>query len=259
MAHILVHQQQTHRSPNISIHPTTSTKNDSKLPMPHSVDERLFLQGPTDILNFIKRFASEPQMTKCQTQSTNSHTHLSKFTLSEPVSNSCGPVTQPENEENLLEDIYLNCDKLQPVPICLNEDFNSDKIDNIIMVPSNPSPSSLSEQTTMNDEDDASPSINNNESHPEQRHFRRRKRRSSLTKNSLSIDDTQSTVDLLEKLDINQEQSQHIEGKTDDHTEVTNAIETKTSENDESNGTVIDDNEKPAPVSRYRGRSKFFH
>ena len=113
----------------------------------------------------------------------------------------------------------------------------------------NPTSLLLSEQeqqTASNDEDtlyDISPSINNNDLQCE-RHFRRRKRRSSLTKTSQSSDDTQSTVDLLEKLDINQQQSQDNEGKTDDHTEETNAIETKTSENGESNGTVTDDNEK---------------
>jgi hypothetical protein len=262
MAHILVHQQRTHRSSNISIHPTTSTKTDSKLPMTHSVDERLFLQDSTQLINLLTRFASEPHMSKCQTQSTNSNGHFSKFALSTPVSNSYEPVTKSENEEIFLEDIYSNCDKLQPVSISLNEDFNSDKTDNITIVPLNPTSLLLSEQeqqTASNDEDtlyDISPSINNNDLQCE-RHFRRRKRRSSLTKTSQSNDDTQSTVDLLEKLDINQQQSQDNEGKTDDHTKETNAIETKTSENGESNGTVTDDNEKSAPVSRYRGRSKF--
>ena len=66
-------------------------------------------------------------MSKCQTQSTNSHGHVSKFALSTPVSNSYEPVTKSENEEIFLEDIYSNCDKLQPVSISLNEDFNSDK------------------------------------------------------------------------------------------------------------------------------------
>lgn len=276
MAHILVHQQQTHRSSNISIHPSTSSSSssqkESKLSMTHSVDERLFLPDSSQIIHLLTRFASEPHISKYQTQSTNSHGYFSKssgvFTLSKPVSNSFGQVTKPENEEIYLEDIfYLNCDKIQPVSTSLIDDLNSDKTDNITTtIVLN---QSSEQRITTNDEVknqqvdddslfDTSPSINNNDLHCE-RHFRRRKRRSSLTKTPLSIDDTQSTVNLLEKLDINQQQSQEIYGnlevKANDNTQDTNVIETKIPKNGESNETVVDD-EKPAPVSRYRGRSR---
>jgi hypothetical protein len=271
MAHILV-QQQTHRSPNISIHPTTSSQKDSKLPMTHSVDDRLFLKDSTCLLHLLTRFASEPQISKYPTQSTNTNGHFSKsspvvLALSPPpVSNQCLQVDQSDKDEIHFDDIfYLNCDKIQPVSTSLTEDFNSDKTDNITTI-TDP----LSEQiATINADDvksqqlnedilfDTSPSINNNDI-PCERHFRRRKRRSSLTKTSTTNDDTQSITDLLEKIDINHEQSQkvneNLELKPDDNKQHTNIIETKTSENQESNKTVVDD-EKPASLSRYRGRS----
>jgi hypothetical protein len=105
---------------------------------------------------------------------------------------------------------------------------------------------------------DTSPSLSNNDTHSE-RHFRRRKRRSSLTKNSILCDDTQSTTtDLLEKLDINQEKSQEINEtlqlKPNDQKHDTNSTEIETSKKEESNETIVEDG-KSAAVSRYRGRS----
>lgn len=270
MAHMLV-QHQTHRTSNISIHRSTSSQ--KELPMVHSVDERLFLPDSTQLLNLLTRFASEPHMSKYHTQSINSNGHISNspvvFALSSPVSNTFLQVDEPEDGEIPLDDnIYLNCDKFEPVSTSLKEDLNSDNIDNVITTSTLPNLSSeqiipinddLKSQQL--DEDillDTSPSINGNDIHNE-RHFRRRKRRSSLTKNSISLDDTQSTVDLLEQININSQQSQEInenlELKPDDNKQETNIIETNTSENQESTETVIDD-EKPASLSRYRGRSK---
>jgi hypothetical protein len=270
MAHILVHQQ-THRSSNISIHQSNSTQKDSKLPMTHSVDDRLFLHDSTRLLNLLTRFASEPQMSKYHTQSTTTNGHFSKtngvFALSSPVSNPCLQVNEPEKDEIHFDDIfYLNCDKIQPVFTSLTDDLNSDKTDNIITI-INPSsePIIILDDDVKNqelDEDilfDISPSINFNDPHCE-RHFRRRKRRSSLTKSSTSIDDTQLTIDLLEKLDINQQQSQEIDENfqlkqhDDNNKQNTNIIETKTSKNEECNEAIVGD-EKPTTTSRYRGRS----
>ena len=170
----------------MSIHPSTSTQKESNLPMTHSVDDRLFLQGSTQLFNFLTRFSSEPHMSKCHTSATNSHGHFSKssgvFALSTPVSNGFVQVTEPDNEEIHFEDIfYLNCDQIQPVSISTIDDFDSDKIDSIST--STPSPSA--EQTTtidavkhqQLDEDnliETSPTVNNHDL-PCERHFRRRK------------------------------------------------------------------------------------
>jgi hypothetical protein len=273
MAHMLVHQQ-THRSSNISIHRSTSSQKESPLPMVHSVDERLFLHDSTQLIkNLLTRFASEPHMSKYHTQSINSNGHTSNspvlFALSSPATNSCLQVDEPEDEIHFDDIIYSNCDKIQPVSTSLIEDLNSDKIDNVIMMSTTAINLSSDQVTPINDdfksqqleEDvllDTSPYINGNDTHCE-RHFRRRKRRSSLTKNSISLDDTQSTVNLLEKIDINQQSSQevseHSELKQNDNKQDTNVTETNTSENQASDQISIDD-EKSASVSRYRGRSK---
>jgi hypothetical protein len=210
-------------------------------------------------------------MSKYHTQSTNSNGHLNKypvvFTLSLPVSNPCIPVNEPEQDDIHFGNIfYLNCEIIQPVSTSLTKDITTDTTDNESTI-INP----LSEQiiaandevkSQQLDEDmlllNISPSINNNDTHCE-RHFRRRKRRSSLTNNSILLDDTQSTtMDLLEKIDINQEQSQEInetlELKPNDHKQDSNSIETVSAENEEFTETIVDD-EKSAALSRYRGRS----
>jgi hypothetical protein len=269
MAHMLV-QQQTHRSSNIRIHQSTSSQKDSKLSMTHSVDDRLFLHDSTGLINLLTRFASEPQMSKYHTQSTNSNGYLNKspvvFALSSPVSNPHLQVNESEKDDIHFDDIfYLNCDIIQPVSTSLTEDLTSDKTDNestiinplsehIIAANDEVKSQQLEEDILL----DTSPSINNNDTHCE-RHFRRRKRRSSLTKNSTSLDDIQSTTtDLLEKIDINQEQSKEInetlELKPNDHKQDSNSIETISSQNEEPNKTIVD-NEKSASLSRYRGRS----
>ncbi|CAF3079669.1 unnamed protein product [Rotaria sp. Silwood2] len=99
-------------------------------------------------------------------------------------------------------------------------------------------------------------STNDNDTHCE-RHFRRRKRRSSLTKTSISLDDTQAITNLFEKVDINKESTQdnneNIKLKENEDKPNTKPIEIKISEYQESDQT-IDDLEKSASLSRYRGR-----
>jgi hypothetical protein len=266
MAHMLV-QQPTHRSSNISIH--RSSQKDSTLPMVHSVDERLFLQDSSKLFHFFTRFASEPHMYQYNTQSTNTNGHISKspvvLPLSPPISDSCVQLNKPENDEIHFDDIfYLNCDKIQPVSTSLIEDVHSYKIDNIKKITTTTDHSS-EQVTEINDELnsqqldddillDTSPSINGSDGHGE-RHFRRRRRRSSLTKTSTLLDETSNSLD---KLDINQQQSLEInetlELKPNDDKQDTQVIETKISGNEESNKTMVDD-DKLAPLSRYRGRS----
>jgi hypothetical protein len=274
MAHMLV-QQQTHRTENISIHRSTSSQKDTSLPMAHSVDDRLFLSNhdSTRLLNLLTRFASEPQMSIYDTQSTTFNEHLNKnpvvFALPRPASNTCLRLNSTEKGEiNFNEILHLNCDKIQPVDSPLTDDTISNNIDNIL-----PNSSEHLIAVDCNDEikfqhldedmiSDTSPSINGNET-PSDRHFRRRKRRSSLTKNSFSLDDTQSTIDLLAKLDCNKQQPQEtnenldisLSVKPNDDKQDNNIIQSNTSENEQSNESMVDD-EKSASVSRYRGRSK---
>jgi hypothetical protein len=209
-------------------------------------------------------------MSKYHTQSTNSNGHLNKypvvFTLSLPVSNPCIPVNEPEQNDIHFGNIfYLNCEIIQPVSTSLTKDITTDTTDNesTIINPLSEQIIAINDEVKSQqlDEDillDTSPSINNNDTHCE-RHFRRRKRRSSLTKNFILLDDTQSTtIDLLQKIDINQEQSQEInetlELKPNDHKQDLNSIETLSAENEEFTETIVDD-EKSAALSRYRGRS----
>jgi hypothetical protein len=150
------------------------------------------------------------------------------------------------------------------VSTSLIEDVHSYKIDNITTTtdPSSEQVTEINDQLKSQqlDEDillDTSPSINGNDVHGE-RHFRRRRRRSSLTKTSTSVDETSTTINLLDKIDINQQQSLEInetlELKPNDDKQDTHVIETNSSGNEESNKTNVDD-DKLAPLSRYRGRS----
>ena len=277
MAHMLV-QQQSHRTSNISIRRSTSSQKDTSLPMTHSVDERLFLYNHDDstrLLNLFTRFASEPQISIYSNQSTNFNGHLNKnpviFALSTPVSNTCSQFNGTDDEELNFNDILnLNCDNIQPVnDSSSTEDTNSDNRDNL-------STGSSEELLTINHDDelqfqhldedillDTSPCINENELHCE-RHFRRRKRRSSITKNSISLDDTQPTIDLPNCNNQPQQQSQETNEnldislsvkQNDDKQDDNNIIQAKPSENEQSIETTVE-NEKPASLSRYRGRSK---
>ncbi|CAF3477303.1 unnamed protein product [Adineta steineri] len=258
MAHMLV-QQQTHRSPNISIHRSVSSQKDSTLPMSHSVDDRLFSNdSSTRLLHLLTRFASDPHMSQHNIQSTNTNGYISKspvvFALSSPISEPCLKLNESDNHEIH----FLSCDKIQPVSTSKTEDLECDKIDNIKLTTIEP----LSEQVTaintdsksqQLDEDiqlDSSPTINGNDMNTE-RHFRRRKRRSSLTKNSFSLDDTSPTINLLETFNINQTESPEL--KQNDDKQDVNIIETKPSTNEEINETTVTE-ESPTSVSRYRGR-----
>ncbi|CAF0900085.1 unnamed protein product [Rotaria sordida] len=296
MAHVLI-QQQTHRTPNMNINrPTTSEKNASLL-MRHSVDDRLFFHDSSQLINLLKRFASEPQISQNHIQSTNTNGQYNKtfrdFTLSLPISNPCVKLNEPEKDEIDFDDILIfNCDKIQPVSTSTTENLTSDKTDNISS--STTINHSLEHIITINDNLDnlqlnddlkssqindnlistqkidglinpqlhedilleINSSVNDNDTHGE-RHFRRRKRRSSLTRTSISLDDTQSTTDLLAKVDINnsskQDNNENLKLKENEDKQNTNTTEIKIPESQESNQTT-DDSETSAPVSRYRGR-----
>lgn len=257
-----------HRSPNISIHSSTSLANDSKLSMTHSVDDRLFFPD-SNFIHLLKRFASEPQMSNACIPTNHTHEQSSRssdmFNLSTTLTSPLIPIAkESDNDEIHFEDMFhFNCDKTQPVFNAYTDDMNSDQIDDCIKPVTT---STENNQVQVNhqqfNEDillDTSPSpTTSNDLHCE-RHFRRRKRRSSLTKNSLTLDESQSTVDLLDKLDIHAskttispEVSENSQVKSDD----VNSIETKTStQSDQSPEPVIAD-EPSASVSRYRGRSK---
>ncbi len=101
---MLVEQQQT---PNINIHQTTSTQDETLLPMAHSVDDRLFFYKPnsTNLLKFLQRFASEPQISKFQSTSNGF------LNNNRPLSNTFLPLNKPEHEEIN----SFNYDKIEPV------------------------------------------------------------------------------------------------------------------------------------------------
>ena len=260
MANILVRQQQMHRSPNMNIHSSTSLSNGSKLSMTHSVDERLFLPDSNQLIHLLKRFASEPHMSNSYEQSSKSS---NLFALSPPVPSSFQSVQPSENDEIYDEDIFhLNCDKIQPVFDAVTEDTNGYQIDDLIPVVTTPIDINHDQVNHQQfNEDillDTSPSptitINGNEL-PCERHFRRRKRRSSLTKNSFTLDETQSTVDLSDKLDIHSQQiSPELSEPSSDNLSV-QSQDINPTEDDQSPEPVIDD-AQATPASRYRGRSK---
>lgn len=275
MAHILV-QQQTHRSPNITIHSSIASQKEPPIPMRHSVDDRLFLEESTELINFITRFASEPQMSKFNTQSVNSNGYASKspvvFALTSPPSNTCVQVIESGNDDFDLNDfLYSNCDKIQPVPISSTEDLVSDETDNITtMTTTTTVIEPLSEHiTTVIDEIKSSPAEDGlieispsvcSPDAPSERHFHRRRRRSSLTRNSVTLDEKSTVADALAKLDLNQqlpnETEPKVELKPPTEKENTDDIQTKSSEDEVPQETVVE-NEPAASVSRYRGRSTY--
>ena len=180
MTHLLVHPS-VHRSENIRIHSNKSSSNDSRLPMVHSVDETLFFskQDSKDILQFLQRITLEPQ-------------------ISSAPSTCCFSLSTPSDEQTHID---LNCDQIEPVTS--NDEITrfvifprlsvihfycccccSDKVDVIC----------ASEISTDDVEGDVllDSNVSNNQSlNNVERHFRRRKRRSSWTRLSNSIDDTQ--------------------------------------------------------------------
>lgn len=267
MANILVRQQQMHRSPNMNIHSSTSLSNGSKLSMTHSVDERLFLPDSNQLMHLLKRFASEPQMSNSYQLSNHTDEPLSKsshlFTLSPPVPSPFQPVETSENDEIYVEDIFhLNCDIIQPVFNAVTEDINGYQIDDLIPVVTTPidinhdqvNHQQFNEDILLDISPSPTTTINGNEL-PCERHFRRRKRRSSLTKNSFTLDEIQSTVDLSDKLDIHSQQISPELPETSSDNLTLKSQDINPFEDDQSPEPVIDD-AQAAPVSRYRGRSK---
>jgi hypothetical protein len=211
MSHMLV-QQQTQRTPNISIHQKPSSQDETLLRMAHSVDDRLLFYKPdsTSLFHFLQRFAPEPQVSKHHSTS-NGFLDKNSTVLPLSVSNSFIPLNESEDEEEEEEDknIHLYCDTIEPV---IKEDLNglgsrkcsSEELDNI---------SSSEQSTIIPNELDEGVILNKNSSLNVDPHFRRRKRRSSLTRTSLSIDETEEPIitDSIEKVDtIKEEKSQEI-------------------------------------------------
>ncbi|CAF5048224.1 unnamed protein product, partial [Rotaria magnacalcarata] len=137
MAQILM-QQKIHRSSNISINRPATSQKDTSLVMRHSVDDRLFYHDSKQLLHFLTRVASEPQIFKHHhSQLANSNVKLIKstrdFTISLPISNASVQLNELKNNEILFDDILIfNCDKIQSVSNSTTEDFTSDEIDNIV-------------------------------------------------------------------------------------------------------------------------------
>lgn len=302
MANILI-QQKTHRTPNININRSTTSQNDTSLLVRHSVDDRIFFHDPTRLLHFITRFASEPQISKYNSQSTNSNGLVNKplksCTITFPVSNTCTQYNQSDNDELHFDEIFiLNCDKIQPASTFNIDDFTSDKVDNIISTTTNIPEEIITINETLpltnlngdfvisEPNDELKPSELNKDSKilqlnedilietnsplnegdaPGERHFRRRKRRSSLTRNSLSLDEAQPTTDLIEKVNVNttdikaniepaQNPVETLKLTENDDKENKNIIEQESLDN-KAPTQANDDAEKSAPLSsRYRGR-----
>lgn len=111
MANLLV-QEQTHRKPNISIHQTTSTQNETLVPRCHSVDEDLFFyqQDTTSFLHFLQKFATEPQV---------SVYHASSQKCADTNSGIMPPATTvltPDlSQEGKIDGLNINCDLIEPV------------------------------------------------------------------------------------------------------------------------------------------------
>lgn len=276
MAHLLVQQQQTHRTPSINIRSSTSKQKDSKLPMVHSVDDRLFLHDSTQLLHLITRFASEPHICKYQatSTSTNSNGHCNKssnaLAFSTPVNHSFVQVAEPDKGEIHFENIFhLNCDKIQPVlsnakDTSFDHESSNDKTDNQTPVISLTDETDLETPQSAGDDTliDLSPLINttnsNNQESQCERHFRRRKRRSSLTKTSISSDDSQPILDLLDKLEVSTiNNTENLESKSKDNQEETATTTTTTVNGPSTTNEPIVDEDKSAAVSRFRGRSSF--
>ncbi len=110
MAQMLV-QQQTYRTPNLNIHQTTSTQNETLLPKAHSVNDGLYLHrhNSTNLLNFFQRFSSESQNSLYHSTS---NRFLNKNSTFFPLSNTIFLLNELEEEEQINN---FNCDKIEPV------------------------------------------------------------------------------------------------------------------------------------------------
>ena len=262
MAHILVHQQQTHRSPSISIHrPTSPSHKEPSLTMAHSVDDRLFLcqHESTRLLNLLTRFASEPQISVYASARERSLKPVDIFALSSSssVSNAYSPLESSDDP------FRFNCDRIQPVLIATNEE----KIQPTI---SSCEPASAVDHDALTshllDGDfllDASPTVADGDTHSE-RHFRRRKRRSSLTKNSLSLDDTPPAIDAIETGPVKQPQptaeiTENLDLTLTSSSQPTDDKQEKNRNETDSPVTELQaegEESKSDSLGRYRGRSK---
>ena len=232
--------------------------------MSHSVDDRLFLtkQDSTRLLHLLTRFASEPQMSIYQNPSSTLHAHPEKnpdgFALSsDTVSNT--RIQFDIGDIQFEEIFHFNCDKNQPVFTATADDQTREQVDQT-------SPSASDDHELINqqiDQDilvDASPSIQETDSSGD-RHFRRRKRRSSITRTSISLDDTPTLTDATGKIDIHRplpspSVNENVESSLSIQAKDALANTTPTLVADQDNGNTQTDEETPSPLSRYRGRSK---
>ena len=233
--------------------------------MAHSVDDRLFLctHESNRLLNLLTRFASEPQISLYSSSRERSFKPVDVFALpsSSSVSNAYSPLETFDISSD--DPFRFNCDKIQPVSIPTNEE-------KIQPTKSSCEPASLVDHDALTghllDDDlllDASPSISDSDTHSE-RHFRRRKRRSSLTKNSLSLDDTPTPIDAIETVPVNHSQPM-AEIKENLDLTLTSCVQPTDNKHEQTR------NEPDSPVTepegegeeaksdslgRYRGRSK---
>jgi len=275
MSNMLVQQQRQPptglRSSNITIHhPSKKSPKDDTLHVVHSVDERLFLYKQHDsnrLLQLFNRFASEPHMPLCHIDSTDFlKFQPAKFSSTNSSTNK--PILQFDVDDlNVDEKVYFNCDiplenetdplplrSASPIPVSVPEATPAS-----ISVP--PSDLSMPENHihgSMEDDTltDASPngSSETNDMHGE-RHFRRRKRRSSLTRTSVSIDETTVAplIESLEKLLLSSTPSSETV-ELNPPPQVTTTTTTTTTVINEQETNEDEEEEKAAPVSRYRGR-----
>ena len=201
-------------------------------------------------------------MSICQNQSSTIHGHPHKnpgdFAFSSAsVSKTC---IQFDIGDIQFEEIFhFNCDKNQPVFTATADDQTREQVDQT-------SPSASDDHELNNqhiDQDiflDASPSIQETDSLGD-RHFRRRKRRSSITRTSISLDDTPTLTDATGKIDIHRQLpspsvNENVESSLSIQAKDALANTTPTLVADQDNGNTQIDEETPSPLSRYRGRSK---
>ncbi|UJR15068.1 hypothetical protein I4U23_002038 [Adineta vaga] len=198
MAHMLVQQQQqqTLRTPNMTILPTTSTTNRNLLPTSHSVDDRLFYleQDSNTFFRLLQKFASEPHISMYHSAS-NAFANKNSL-LSPSLPNTFLSLNQVEDEQEQNEVNPLNCDTIQ---FASTDDIKSDTFDTVSLTTTT---KKLNKVTTL----DTILSSNSD------RHFRRRKRRSSWTPTFCSSIDEDASLktDAIEKVDNNQEEESPI-------------------------------------------------
>ncbi|CAF4840427.1 unnamed protein product [Rotaria sp. Silwood1] len=235
MAHILV-QQQTHQK--------TPTQNETLASIGHTANEGLFFskQDSTNLLHFLQKFASEPQISKYHSSS---QKFLDTNSINFPLTNTFLSSNETKREEEDELDNF-NGDQIEPIII---DDKIHNTLDSIVA-------------STMIDDLNEDNLLNTNSLLNIERHFRRRKRRTSLTRQSLSNDETDLTTlqtDSIEQTDNNNNNNQ--EQKIDDINENLQQISidnlSLNDNNEKIEDNVIengDSNDKTVSPSRFRSR-----